>query len=116
MHTADAMATRPGRRALKGKTVDEWLKEEEKRDPGFIAAVDEEALRLVTAAEVKKLREAAGVTQTELAEKISTTQSSIARMESGKALPDLLTLQRIGTALGYAVAVSFKPRKKSGRG
>ena len=49
-----------------------------------------------------KARSTAGITQTEVAERIGTTQSAIARLESGKGKrsPSLATLQRYAHALG----------------
>lgn len=49
-----------------------------------------------------KARAAAGVTQAEVAERIGTTQSAIARLESGrgKHSPSLATLQKYAHALG----------------
>ena len=48
-----------------------------------------------------KARSAAGLTQTEIAERIGTTESAIARLESGggKYLPSLGTLQKYAQAL-----------------
>lgn len=52
--------------------------------------------------EFLKARAAAGVTQAEVAERIGTTQSAIARLESvsGKYSPSLATLQKYAHALG----------------
>lgn len=52
--------------------------------------------------EVLKARAAAGLTQSEVAERIGTTQSAIARLESpsGKHSPSVATLQRYARALG----------------
>jgi transcriptional regulator with XRE-family HTH domain len=52
--------------------------------------------------EFLKARAAAGVTQAEVAERIGTTQSAIARLESGrgKHSPSLATLQKYAHALG----------------
>ena len=52
--------------------------------------------------EFLKARTAAGITQAEVAERIGTTQSAIARMESwsGKHSPSLATLQKYAHALG----------------
>jgi transcriptional regulator with XRE-family HTH domain len=49
-----------------------------------------------------KARSAAGITQTEVAERIGTTQSAIARLESGggRHSPSLATLQKYAQALG----------------
>jgi transcriptional regulator with XRE-family HTH domain len=52
--------------------------------------------------EFLKARSAAGITQAEVAERIGTTQSAIARLESGsgKHSPSLATLQKYAHALG----------------
>jgi len=52
--------------------------------------------------EFLKARAAAGVTQAEVAERIGTTQSAVARLESGrgKHSPSLATLQKYAHALG----------------
>ena len=52
--------------------------------------------------EFLKARTAAGVTQAEVAERIGTTQSAVARLESGKGKhsPSLATLQKYAHALG----------------
>lgn len=53
--------------------------------------------------EFLKARAAAGITQAEVAERIGTTQSAVARLESGvgKHSPSLATLQKYAHALGY---------------
>ncbi len=52
--------------------------------------------------EFLKARAAAGITQAQVAERIGTTQSAIARLESGsgKHSPSLATLQKYAHALG----------------
>lgn len=50
----------------------------------------------------------AGLTQIEVAERMGTKQSVIARMESGRTLPSLRTLSRYAKALGCTVTVTVK--------
>jgi transcriptional regulator with XRE-family HTH domain len=52
--------------------------------------------------EILKARTAAGVTQAEVAQRIGTTQSAVARLESGggKHSPSIATLQKYAHALG----------------
>jgi len=52
--------------------------------------------------EFLKARTAAGVTQAEVAERIGTTQSAVARLESGrgKHSPSIATLEKYARALG----------------
>lgn len=70
--------------------------------------------------EFLKARAAAGITQAELAERIGTTQSAIARLESGggKHSPSLATLRKYARALGCRLELRLvqdpKPRKRGG--
>ena len=72
--------------------------------------------------EFLKARAAQGLTQAQVAEKIGTTQSAVARMESGsgKHSPSLATLTKYADALGCKLEVRLvrRPRlakKSSGR-
>jgi transcriptional regulator with XRE-family HTH domain len=57
--------------------------------------------------EVLKARAEAGLTQAEVAAKVGTTQSAIARLESADAKhsPSIATLQKYARALGYRVQI-----------
>lgn len=59
--------------------------------------------------EILKARVAAGVTQAEVAARVGTTQSAIARLESGarRHSPSVATLQKYARALGYRVELKF---------
>jgi DNA-binding XRE family transcriptional regulator len=48
-----------------------------------------------------------GLTQKEVAERMGTTQSVIARMESGKPLPSLRSIQRYAHATGTKISISL---------
>lgn len=63
--------------------------------------------------EVRHLRDAAGVTQAELARRIGSTQPAVARLEAGGVAPTIETLERIAEALDLELAVRFKRRKQS---
>jgi transcriptional regulator with XRE-family HTH domain len=56
-----------------------------------------------------KLRAAAGLTQAEVARRMGTTQSAVARLESGrgKGSPSLATLRKYAHALGYRLELRF---------
>jgi transcriptional regulator with XRE-family HTH domain len=94
-----------------GSSVNEWFAEEEAREPGWLARIDEEIEREVIAAKVRYARERAGVTQTELARRVGTRQPGIARVESGKVVPTLDLLQKIAHALELSLAIGFAPKK-----
>jgi transcriptional regulator with XRE-family HTH domain len=54
---------------------------------------------------VSRLRTAQGLTQGELAQRVGTQQSSIARLESGNTQPSLSFLHRVAEALGGRLEV-----------
>ncbi|WKZ12927.1 MAG: helix-turn-helix transcriptional regulator [Gammaproteobacteria bacterium] len=63
--------------------------------------------------EILKARAEAGLTQADVAARIGTTQSAVARLESADAKhsPSVATLQRYASALGYKLQVRLvKPR------
>jgi transcriptional regulator with XRE-family HTH domain len=65
--------------------------------------------------EFLKARAAAGITQAELAERIGTTQSAIARLESGsgKHSPSLATLRKYARALGCRLELRLVKEPKA---
>jgi transcriptional regulator with XRE-family HTH domain len=66
-----------------------------------------------------KARAAAGITQAEVADRIGTTQSAIARLESGKGKhsPSLATLQKYARALGCRLELRLvRAKEKSDSG
>ena len=67
--------------------------------------------------EFLKARATAGLTQAELAERIGTTQSAIARLESGRGShsPSLATLQKYAHALGCRLELKLIHTKSTSR-
>jgi predicted transcriptional regulator len=63
-----------------------------------------------TAEQVAEQRKAQGLSQKELAELTGTTQSAIARLESGGRPPRIDTLLRIAEALDCELMVEIRPR------
>ncbi len=57
--------------------------------------------------EMIRVRMEAKLTQSELALKIGTTQSAVARLEGGKVSPSVSTLRRYAEATGHQLKVSF---------
>lgn len=68
--------------------------------------------------EILKARAEAGLSQSEIARRIGTTQSAIARLESPASghSPSITTLQRYASALGYKVQVRLVKDSASGAG
>ncbi|NTV32463.1 MAG: helix-turn-helix transcriptional regulator, partial [Deltaproteobacteria bacterium] len=65
--------------------------------------------------EFLKARAAAGMSQAEMAERMGTTQSAVARLESGsgKHSPSLATLRKYARALGYRVDLRLIREKEN---
>lgn len=64
------------------------------------------------AEQVAAQRKARGLSQAELAELTATTQSAIARLESGGRPPRIDTLLRIAEALDCELMVELRPRTR----
>ena len=54
----------------------------------------------------------AGLSQTEVAQRMGTTQSAVARMESGKRLPSLRTVERFAQAVGGHLVFRIEQRAR----
>lgn len=71
--------------------------------------------RLVIARNVFRLRVRAGITQTELARRVGTSQPRIAQIESAQANITVDTLDRIAAAFSVQTATLFKRRSRTRR-
>lgn len=58
--------------------------------------------------QVRRIREAQGVSQAELARRMATSQSAIARLEAGGVDPKLGTLERLSRALGADLILDLR--------
>jgi ribosome-binding protein aMBF1 (putative translation factor) len=65
---------------------------------------------------VRTERERRGWSQSQLAERMGTTQSSVARLEAGSVLPSIETLDRAAAALEADLKVEFRSRLRGSRG
>jgi len=86
-----------------------WVKNAEYRKE--YDALEEE---FTLAAAVAKARSRAGLSQEELARRMNTTQSTIARLESGRGRPSTRTLDRFAKATGHRLKISFEPLRRRG--
>ncbi len=57
----------------------------------------------ITGAVIKRLREAKGITQTELAEQIGVSSKAVSKWETAKGLPDITLIESLAKALGVSV-------------
>ena len=66
-------------------------------------------LALKVGEKVREAREAAGLSQRELAVRMSTSQAAVARLEAGGTSATLTTLHKAATALGLQLAIDLAP-------
>lgn len=86
----------------------EWRK-----DPEYVREYEALEAEFALAKAVIGARAHAGLTQEELAERMGTSQSAIARLESGRSRPSTTTLAKLAAATGTKLRVSFEPDGKA---
>jgi len=87
-------------------SFDKYLVEQLK-NPEAKRIYDEYGRQLEIAYQILQLRKKKKMTQAELAKKIGTKQSNVARMESGNQNFSIETLQKIASVLGKNLKVEF---------
>ncbi len=85
------------------KFHDQWMADSDYR-AAYDALEDEFAL----AAALIEARANAGLTQEQLASRMNTTQSVVARLEGGRGRPSTRTLERFAKATGTRLKISFE--------
>jgi ribosome-binding protein aMBF1 (putative translation factor) len=75
----------------------------------FDEAYAESRLAIEVGERVREAREAAGLSQRQLAARMGTSQAAVARLEAGSVGATLTTLQRVGLALQLQVSVELRP-------
>ncbi len=78
------------------------------RDPEYQAAYDALQPEFELARSLIEARMGAGLTQAQLAERMETTQSVVARLESGRIHPSTRTLEKVAQSTGTKLRISFE--------
>jgi DNA-binding XRE family transcriptional regulator len=81
---------------------DEWMK-----DPAFRSEYQRLAPEFALARELVRARTKARMTQAQVARRMGTTQSVVARIESGQNVPNLKTLEKYARAVGRRIEVKL---------
>jgi len=96
------------------KTQSRWVKQ-----PDFASAYAALEDEFAVLNELLRARQAAGLTQADVAERMGVAQASVARLESSagsrKHAPSLATLRRYADALGCDVRITLAPKAKATR-
>ncbi|MDP3546713.1 MAG: helix-turn-helix transcriptional regulator [Phreatobacter sp.] len=83
---------------------EKWL-----ADPAYRAEYDALQDEFALAAVLVEARAHSGLTQEEVARRMGTTQSVVARLESGKSMPSTRTLKKYADATGTRLVIRFEP-------
>ena len=83
--------------------LDEMIAKRTRRNPDFAALVEAALNRRELLRALAAERQAAGLTQTEVAAALGTSQSQVARLESGNADAKLSTISRLAAVLGKKI-------------
>ena len=87
--------------------LNDYVNNRKKIDPEFAEGFDEGYKQFKIGVLLRELREEAGLTQQQLADKLNTKKSAISRIESHAEDIRLNTLQRYANALGKKLEISI---------
>jgi len=79
------------------------------RAPAYRDAYEQLGHEFEVARALIEARTRAGFTQAELAARMKTTQSAVARLESGRVPPSTRTLEKFAQATGTRLRIRFEP-------
>jgi predicted transcriptional regulator len=85
---------------------------ERRHDPVFPGFKEASARRRALAGSLVEARGELGLSQTEVAARMGTSQSAVARLESGDADVRLSTLERYAAALGHHLDIRLQRRSR----
>lgn len=91
-----------------GRNFRETL-EDQLKDPEFKKEYDALEPEFTIIKALLNAREAAGLTQKDLAERTGIAQGDISKLETGNANPSLRTLQRLAAGMGMKLKLEFVP-------
>ena len=88
--------------------VEKYIDKKETASPGFRKKVDEEYKNLRIGELIRQLRISQGMTQEELARRLSTTKSAISRLENHSESVRLATIEKVAEVFGKKLILDFQ--------
>ncbi len=101
------------RGAMERDFLDEMIAESSAQDPEFPRLYEEAKTRRSRLRELAALRTERGLTQTQVAARMGTSQSVVARIESGDVDVKLSTLEKYAAAIGARFAWTVTPTRRA---
>ena len=93
--------------------LDQLIAERARANPAFPAMVDAAIKRRRMVKQLAEYRTRLGLSQTAIAAQMGTSQSAIARIESGRADTKVSTLERYAATLGRTIQWRLAPQPRS---
>ncbi len=88
--------------------IEKYIAKREIKSPGFRKMVEEEYENLKLGEEIRQMRLSMGMTQEELAKKMSTTKSAISRLENHSESVRLATIEKVARVFKKKVEINFQ--------
>jgi DNA-binding XRE family transcriptional regulator len=95
-------------RKLAPDDLEDYIAERAHRNPEFPALVDAHLERRRLQRTLAAKRQELGLTQAEVAARMETSQSAVARIEAGEVDAKMSTLQRYAIAIGHEIEFSLR--------
>lgn len=89
--------------------LDELVAEGAAKWHGFMDLYDSELRRRLLLVELGEIRRARGLTQTQVAATMGTSQSAVAKLERGESDPRMSTVARFALAVGHRIEYAIVP-------
>lgn len=87
--------------------LDKYVEKRKQQNPNFWESAEQEYETFKLNILLKQIRQESGISQQDLAEKIGTTKSVISRIENHAEDVRFSTIQKVATACGKKVTLSF---------
>lgn len=88
--------------------VEKYINKKEAESPGFKGKIDEEYRNLRIGEIIRQLRLSQGLTQEELAKKLSTTKSAVSRLENHSESVRLATIEKVAQVFNKKLVLDFQ--------
>ena len=88
--------------------VEKYIDAKEAKSPGFKAKVEEEYKNIRIGELIRQLRISQGMTQEELAKRLSTTKSAVSRLENHSESVRLATIEKVAEVFNKKLVLDFQ--------
>ena len=88
--------------------VEKYINDKEIESPGFKSKIEEEYKNLRIGVIIRQLRLSQGMTQEDLAKRLSTTKSAVSRLENHSESVRLATIEKVAEVFNKKLVLDFQ--------